>query len=144
MPCKIFFIKLSLKAIYNQLMAERLTTPGSTGAIDCYTCTSMGGSDRKCEDPVYKEFLNVTPNCQVNNFFLDWTNLYLTQNKRLKIKLLVYSCMESLVTNKLLATKESPTVTLPFSLRFVHCVIEQLAGLRSFRPSNLLKPYCSL
>ena len=50
-------------------MAERLTTPGSTGAIDCYTCTSMGGSDRKCEDPVYKEFLNVTPNCQVPKFF---------------------------------------------------------------------------
>ena len=48
---------------------------GSTGAIDCYTCTSMGGSDRKCEDPAYKEFLNITPNCQVTNFGLYIINL---------------------------------------------------------------------
>ena len=64
-----FLYKIVPKSSKYQLMAERLTTPGSTGAIDCYTCTSMGGSDRKCEDPVYKEFLNVTPNCQVTNFF---------------------------------------------------------------------------
>jgi hypothetical protein len=45
-----------IRTIQNTLHISkyRIGILGSGLAIDCYTCSSKGGSDRKCEDPVYK------------------------------------------------------------------------------------------
>lgn len=106
-------------------------------AIDCYTCASIAGSDRRCEDPVFKEFLNYSNDCQVRKIHFSANNSQLTNfisYLKVPLKISVYGSLKSDFYPGMIAT-ESAT----------HCVktigvtrkISTIVNFRKFVYQNL-------